>query len=60
VAFSIGTILSIFWLNNNAEKKENPPPDEQIANRHNARGSGYESPEAYQARLYALTHPKRK
>jgi hypothetical protein len=60
IAFSIGTILAIFVLNSNDHKKETPPTDDHEANRHNARGSSYESPEAYQARLYAITHQKRK
>jgi hypothetical protein len=60
VAFSIGTILSIFYLNNNDNKKANPPPDEHDVNRHNARGSSYESAEEYQARIYSMTHQKRK
>lgn len=60
IAWSIGTILTIFYMNGRDEKKENPLPDEHDVNRHNARGSSYESAEAYQARLYRLTHPKRK
>ena len=59
MSFSLGTILSIFWLNNRDDKKENPPPEEQTINRHNSRGSGYESAEDYQARLQALSKRKR-
>ena len=60
IAFSIGTIISIFVLNNNDAKKENPPPSEHDVNRHNARGSSYESADEYQARIYSMTHQKRR
>ena len=60
IAFSVATLLSVFWLNNRDEKRENPSPDEHEVNRHNARGSAPESAEEYQARLYSLTHPKKK
>lgn len=60
MAFSLGTILSIFVLNVNDEKKNNPPPDEREVNRHNARGSSYESAEDYQARLQSVSRRKRK
>ena len=61
VAFCIGTILSIFVLNNNDKRKESgEPPSEQEINRHNARGSGYESPEEYAAKLDDISHQRKR
>ena len=60
IAFSIGTIISIFVLNNNDAKKDNPPPDEHTVNRYNSRSSAPETEEEYRDRMMALTHPRKK
>ena len=59
VSFSVGTILSIFFINESEKKKNNPPPDEHDVNRHNSKGSSYESAEDYQKKLYDMTHRKK-
>jgi len=60
VAFSIGTMITVFYLNNQEKTKDNPPPNEHVVNRHNTRGSSYESADEYQARLQSLSKRKRQ
>ena len=59
VAFSIGTMITVFVMNNNENRKENPPPDEHAIHRHDASASGYESTDHYQARLQSMRKRKK-
>jgi len=62
VAFCLGTMLSIFVLNNKDEKEKQEKffhsseyRSEQDINRNNAQGSSYESADEYQARLARIS-----
>jgi hypothetical protein len=66
VAFSLGTILTTFVMRNNdtKEKEEkyrssNDYRSEQDSNRHNSRGSSYESATEYQTRLQRMSRKKK-
>lgn len=66
-AMAIGTIITTMVMNNNhnAEQQEKyrnsrDYRSEQDMNRHNARGSVYESVDDYQERLARLSHRKRR